>query len=136
MMAKLIIFLALLIAVSTISVNSADAQNLPPLQGLVWTNSASFGVGETIPVLYLVTKPASVTVTIQGPAGTTTFNNFARGSTVLAFNGRGGQPTGRRTVTMRAVAADNPREVITVRTTFNVAQFATFSTSTPPTFSA
>lgn len=128
MKSKLIIALALLAALCAISVESACAQTLPPLQGLVWTNKVSYGVGETIPVLYLVTKPASVTVTITGPTGqTTTFNNRARGNAVLTFSGRGGQPTGRRTVNMRAVARDNPREVINVRTTFNVEQFATFA---------
>lgn len=129
MRSKLIIVLILLTVLSALSVESACAQTLPPLQGLVWTEKTSYGVGETIPILYLVTKPASVTVTVTGPTGqTTTFNNVARGSTVLSFNGRGGQPTGRRTVTMRATARDNPREVITVRTTFNVAEFATFTT--------
>jgi hypothetical protein len=128
MRSKLIIALVLLAAFCAISVESAWAQSLPPLQGLVWTNKVSYGVGETIPVLYLVTKPASVTVTITNPAGiTSTFNNRARGSTVLTFTGRGGQPIGRRTVNMRAVANDNPREVINVRTTFNVEQFATFA---------
>lgn len=131
MKSKLIIILALLATLCAISVESTYAQiaqTRQPLQGLVWTDKASYGVGETIPVLYLVTKPASVTVTITGPTGqTTTFNDVARGSTVLTFSGRGGQPTGRRTVNMRAVARDNPREVINVRTTFNVQQFATFA---------
>ena len=129
---KLIIILALMLALSAVSVQSAFAQNLPALQGLVWTTRASFNVGETIPIQYLVTKPASVTITVSGPAGSTNFNAMARGSTVLTFNGRGGQPFGWRTVTMRATANDNPREVITVRTGFNVGG----QSSAPPTFSA
>jgi hypothetical protein len=120
MIGKLIIALVLLTAVTVVTVDSADAQNLPQLQGLVWTARASYNVGEVIPIHYLVTKPASVTITVQGPSGTTTFSNWARGSSVLTFNGRGGNPPGWRTVTMRATANDNPREVITTRTTFMV----------------
>jgi hypothetical protein len=134
MRSKFIIVFVLILALSAISFESAMAQNLPPLQGLVWTTRASYNVGETVPVLYLVTKPAAVTITVQGPSGTSTFNNWAaRGSTVLTFNGRAGQPSGRRTVTMRATANDNPWEVITVRSSFNIGHGPS---SPPPTFSA
>jgi len=130
---RFIIAIALMLALSAITVESAFAQNLPPLQGLVWTTRANYNVGETVPILYLVTKPSWVTITVSGPAGTTNFNNQARGSTVLTFNGRAGNPSGRRSVTMRVTANDNPWEVITVRTSFNVGH----TTSTrPPTFSA
>ncbi|MCJ7444498.1 MAG: hypothetical protein MUO26_08210 [Methanotrichaceae archaeon] len=133
---RLIVTLIVLASLALISVENAWAQNLPPLQSLVWTTRASYNVGETVPILYLVTKPAFVTITVAGPGGTTNFNNGARGSTVLTFNGKAGQPTGWRTVTMRATANDNPWEVITVRTSFNVGQSPPTWGSPPPTFSA
>jgi hypothetical protein len=134
---KVIIALVLLVALCAISLESASAQNAPPLQGLVWLQRASYNVGETVPIQYLVTRTASVTITISGPSGTQNFNmGSVRGSAVLTFNGRAGQPGGWRTVTMRATASSNPRDVITARTTFNVGSSWNTPTSPPPTFSA
>ncbi len=130
---KLIIILALMLAISAISVESAFAQS-PPLQGVVWLQRESFNVGETVPIQYLVTRTASVTITVSGPSGNQNFNmGSVRGSTVLTFNGRAGQPGGWRTVTMRATASSTPRDTITARTSFFVRGQ---SSSPPPTFSA
>ena len=133
MRTKVIIALVLLAALCTISLESASAQNAPPLQGLVWLQRVSYNVGETVPIQYLVTRTASVTITVSGPSGTQNFNfRSVRGSTVLTFNGRAGQPGGWRTVTMRATATSSPRDTITARTNFLVRG----QTSAPPTFSA
>lgn len=134
MRSKVIIALVLLAALCAISLESASAQSAPPLQGLVWLQRVSYNVGETVPIQYLVTRTASVTITVSGPSGTSNFNmGSVRGSSVLTFNGRAGQPGGWRTVTMRATASANPRDVITARTTFFVGHA---STSPPPVFSA
>jgi hypothetical protein len=132
MRSKLLIILTLMLAVSAISVETAFAQN-PPLQGLVWLQRESFNVGETVPIQYLVTRTADVTITVSGPSGSQNFNfRSVRGSTVLTFNGRAGQPGGWRSVTMRATASATPRDTITARTSF----FVRGQTSAPPTFSA
>jgi len=129
---KLLIILALMLALSAISVESALAQ-APPLQGLVWLQRESFNVGETVPIQYLVTRTADVTITVSGPSGTQNFNfRSVRGSTVLTFNGRAGQPGGWRSVTMRATASSNPRNTITAFTNF----FVRGQSTAPPTFSA
>jgi hypothetical protein len=131
---KVIIALVLLVALCAISLESASAQNAPPLQGLVWLHRESYNVGETVPIQYLVTRTASVTITVSGPSGTSNFNmGSVRGSAVLTFNGRAGQPGGWRTVTMRATASSSPRDTITARTSFFVRGQ---SSSPPPTFSA
>jgi hypothetical protein len=130
---KASIILALILVLCAISVESASAQN-PPLQGLVWLQRESFNVGETVPIQYLVTRTADVTITVSGPSGTQNFNfRSVRGSTVLTFNGRAGQPGGWRSVTMRATATSSPRDTITARTSFFVRGQ---SSSPPPTFSA
>ena len=132
MRSKLIIALALILALNAVSIGSAFAQN-PPLQGLVWLHRVSYNVGEIVPIQYLVTRTADVTITISGPSGTQNFNfRSVRGSTVLTFNGRAGNPGGWRSVTMRATATSSPRDTITVRTSFNVGGHST----APPTFSA
>lgn len=132
MRSKSFIALALIIALCAISVESAFAQN-PPLQGLVWLQRESFSVGETIPIHYLVTRTADVTITVSGPTGNQNFNfRSVRGSTVLTFNGRAGQPGGWRSVTMRATASSTPRDTITAWTGFYIRG----QTSAPPTFSA
>ena len=130
---SIIIASTLILALCAISVESASAQSAPPLQGLVWLHRVSYNVGETVPIQYLVTRAASVTITVSGPSGTQNFNfRSVRGSTVLTFNGRAGQPGGWRTVTMRATATSSPRDTITARTSFNVGGHST----APPTFSA
>jgi hypothetical protein len=132
---KSAITLALIMALCAISVSveTASAQN-PPLQGLVWLQRESYNVGETVPIQYIVTRTADVTITVSGPSGTQNFNmRSARGSTVLTFNGRAGQPGGWRSVTMRATATSSPRDTITARTGFFVRGQ---SSSPPPTFSA
>jgi hypothetical protein len=131
---KSVIILALIMALCAISVESASAQNAPQLQGVVWLHRVSYNVGETVPIQYLVTRAASVTITVSGPGGTQNFNmGSVRGSAVLTFNGRAGQPGGWRTVTMRATASSNPRDVINARTSFFVGHA---SQSPPPTFMA
>jgi len=151
---KCILLVGLIMVLCAISVETASAQN-PPLQGMVWLQRESFNVGETVPIQYLVTRTADVTITVSGPSGTQNFNmrsvrgstvltfngrgtqNFnmrsVRGSTVLTFNGRAGQPGGWRSVTMRATASSSPRDTITARTSFFVRGQ---SSSPPPTFSA
>ncbi len=130
---KSAITLALIMTLCAISVETASAQN-PPLQGMVWLQRESFNVGETVPIQYLVTRTADVTITVSGPSGTQNFNmRSVRGSTVLTFNGRAGQPGGWRSVTMRATASSSPRDTITAFTNFFVRGQ---SSSPPPTFSA
>jgi hypothetical protein len=127
------IVLALILVLSTVSIESAFAQN-PPLQGLTWLQRESFNVGETVPIHYLVTRTADVTITVSGPTGTQNFPfRSVRGSTVLTFNGRAGNPGGWRSVTMRATATSSPRDTITARTSFFVRGQ---TSSPPPTFSA
>jgi hypothetical protein len=130
---KCILLVGLIMVLCAISVETASAQN-PPLQGIVWLHRESYNVGETVPIQYLVTRTASVTITVSGPSGTSNFNmGSVRGSAVLTFNGRAGQPGGWRTVTMRATASSSPRDQITARTSFFVRGQ---SSSPPPTFSA
>jgi len=130
---KYILLVGLIMVLCAISVETASAQN-PPLQGLTWLQRESFNVGETVPIQYLVTRTADVTITVSGPSGTQNFNfRSVRGSTVLTFNGRAGQPGGWRSVTMRATATSSPRTTIIASTNFFVRGQ---SSSPPPTFSA